>query len=159
MTLDDLCRELNNWFDEDPKDGSRRRYFGDFVITDGTIGLSSLGIKDGQYFRIVGSDLNDGVYQYPAEGLTDEIFNGAVWLMAVPPSVISLLADISAWDEQYGGATSQASSPFQSESFGGYSYSKAGNNGSSTNENGDAGSWQWAFNNRLNSYRRQRNVR
>lgn len=143
--LTELCRELNNWFEKD-------RFFGTFQVDGGSIDLSGTGIQNGQYFRIAGSVFNDGVYQYPAEGLTDETFEGAVWAMAVPPSVIALADEIEAWQAKYRGADSAAMSPFQSESFGGYSYSKAGGSGSG----GTDGSWQNAFRSRLNPWRKIR---
>ena len=150
MTLEDFCREVNNWFDVD-------RCFGTFTIADGVIDLSEIDVKDGQYFRVVGSIFNDGVYRYPAEDLIDEEFDGAVWPMAVPQAVLSLVDEISAWETKYGGAESAAASPFMSESFGGYSYSKS--SGSSNNEaagDGDAGSWQRAYASRLNRWRKIR---
>jgi len=145
MMLDELCHELNNWFD-------KGRYFGDFQITDGMIDLSETDIQNGQYFRIAGSVFNDGVYQYPAEDLHDEVFDGAVWLMAVPQAVLDLAAEIEAWQAKYGGADSAAMSPFTSESFGGYSYSK----GSGSDGSGSSGSWQSAFASRLNQWRKIR---
>lgn len=148
--IEAICRELNNYFDTD-SEGNKCRYFGTFAITDGTIGLSGTGIKDGQYFRIVGSALNDGVYQYPADGLTDETFDGAVWLMFIPKAVFALADEISAWNEKYGGLDSQASSPFNSESFGGYSYSKGSGSGTTGT---DAGTWQSQFSSRLNKWRK-----
>lgn len=164
MTLDDLCRELNNYFDMD-------RYFGEFVIEDGIIDLTGTGILPNQYFRIAGSVFNDGVYKYEPEVdpteenpethrpvLEDETFDGAVWLMSIPKGVLSLMEEINAWEEKYGGADSQAASPFQSESFGGYSYSKSGGSSSGDADTGDAGSWQKAFHNRLNKYRKIRSV-
>ena len=146
--LTELCRELRNWFDKD-------RFFGTFTISGGSIDLSETGIQDDQYFRIVGSVFNDGVHQYPAADLTDETFDGAVWLMAVPQEVLRLADEISAWAEKYGGADSAAASPFQSESFGGYSYSKSSSN-STAESPGDAGSWQKAFRSRLNRWRKIR---
>ena len=65
--LDELCKELNNYFVEETR-------FGDFQILDGEI-LPLDSLKEGQFFRIVGSTLNDGVYQYPASNLSDEAFN------------------------------------------------------------------------------------
>ena len=109
MTITDLCAELNNWFDV-------RRRFGRFEITNGTIDLNFL--QEGQYFRIVDSVFNDGVYMYPAYNLKDEVFNGAVWAMAIPPEVMCLLEDINAWSEAN---RKEINSPYQSESFGGYS--------------------------------------
>ena len=152
--LAELCRELNNWFDEKP-DGTSDRHFGTFVIENGSIDLSGTGIRDGQHFRIVGSVLNDGVYRYPAQSLSDETFDGAVWLMRVPLEVINLSTDIMAWQEKYGAADSAAMSPFQSESFGGYSYTKA--SGSSADGAGSAApTWQSVFRGRLNVWRKIR---
>lgn len=156
--LTDLCQELRNWFDRNlPK------YFGTFAIhdndvffvnTDGTeTSMGELDLATNQYFRIVGSVFNDGVHKYTSEdlsALTEETFNnGAVWLMAVPPAVIALDSEISNWITKYGDAST---SPFTSESFGGYSYSKsAGTSGAS----GSGGTtWQSVFKSRLNKWRK-----
>jgi len=106
-------------------------------------------LQDGQYFRIVGSVFNDGVYQYPATGLTDETFDGAIWAMAIPSEVIALASDIEAWKEKYQSIDSPAMSPYNSESFGGYSYSK-----SSGGSDDLSGTWQGAFADRLNHWRK-----
>lgn len=146
--LTELCRYLNNW------DFNKKavKYFGTFTIEDGVLsGIDDMA-QSGQYFRIVGSIFNDGVYQNPvAEGtLTDETFEGAVWTMAVPQEVLTLAADIEAWDEKYGGTDSAAMSPFQSESFKGYSYTKGG---SDSNSDGNS-SWQKVFASRLAKWRK-----
>ena len=107
-------------------------------------------MKEGQYFRIVGSVLNDGVYEWPASDLKDEEFEGAVWLMAVPPDVIELDKKIDAWKEKYATVDSQALSPYQSESFGGYSYSK-GSGGE-----GSGSKWQGVFASELSRWRKLR---
>lgn len=151
--LTELCHELNNYF-------WKSKVNGRFVIQDGTLvpnTATSIALQNNQYFRIVGSVFNDGVHKYPASDLTDEEFDGAIWSMAVPPTVIDLATDIAAWEEKYGGATSSVMSPFASESFGNYSYSKgtySGSSGSSSNPN----SWQAAFASRLNKYRRLRGL-
>lgn len=146
--LTELCKELNNWFDKD-------RMIGEFKITDGElVGMSDV-LQEGQYFRIVGSVFNDGVYQHPATNLEDEEFDGAVWAMAVPPSVIALSEEIQDWQNKYGGIDSQAMSPYQSESFGGYSYTKKGGT-SSSGSNSNADTWQSMFAAKLNRYRRIR---
>lgn len=142
MDLTDLCKELRNWFVKD-------RRFGEFTISGGEISLSDF-LQDGQYFRIIGSVFNDGVYQYPASNLEDETFDGAVWAMAVPPSVIALLQDINDWENQYGAVML---SPYSSESFGGYSYTKASGSGSSGNGS-DAGNFAGTFASRLNKWRK-----
>lgn len=118
MKITDFCAEVHNWFDY-------KRSFGEFTISGGKIVID--GMQEGQFFRIIGSVFNDGVYQYPASGLTDEVFDGAVWFMAVPPDVTALIAEMTAWE------TANASilnSPFSSESFGGYSYTKSSGGGS-----------------------------
>ena len=57
------------------------------------------------------------------------------------------------WSDKYLGVDSAAMSPFNSESFGGYSYSKSG--GSSSSGNVDlSGTWQGAFADRLNNWRK-----
>lgn len=139
--LAELCAELKNYF---LRNQSEDIHNGLFTISDGSIDLPFL--LDGQYFRIVGSVMNDGVYQYPVSELADETFSGSIWAMAVPPAVIALAAEIDGWNK----ANAEAlASPYQSESFGGYTYSK-GNSSSGT------GGYDWRdqFSNRLNKYRR-----
>ena len=89
--LTELCQELKNWFD-------RERRTGAFVIENGNITADFL--REGQYFRIMGSVFSDGVHQYPAAELPDETFNGAVWALAIPAPVISLATEIAAWREK-----------------------------------------------------------
>lgn len=139
--LNELCKEINNWF-------VQKIYFDKYTIEDGTLIVPEL--QQGQYFRIVGSVFNDGVYEYPATGLKDEVFDGAVWAMAVPDEVIALSAEIDEWKEKYAGIDSTAMSPFQSESFGGYSYSKASGDGGKNT----AGDWRSVFSSRLNNWRK-----
>lgn len=141
--LTELCAELKNYF---LRDREADIHYGEYTISGGSIDLPFL--LDGQYFRIVGSILNDGVYQYPADGLSDETFTGAVWAMAVPPSVVALAADIEAWNEKNAEALA---SPYTSESFGGYSYTKATTGGVGTS---GAFTWRDQFASRLAKWRR-----
>ena len=122
--LETVLMYLNNWF-------VVGRYDDTYTIEDGGITLPFL--VDGQYFRIVGSLFNDGVYQYPAE-LTDETFDGSVWAMSIPKALLSTVEEITAWTAKNG-----ESGPYTSESFGGYSYSKA------TNSKGMAVGWRDVF--------------
>ena len=140
--LTELCQELHNWFD-------RERHSGTFTITGGNITADF--ITPGQYFRVMGSIFNDGVHQYPSSCLHDETFTGAVWALAIPAPILRLSEEIDAWREKYEGADSAALSPFQSESFGGYSYSKG--SGSSSGASGGV-SWKNAFASRLNMWRK-----
>lgn len=144
--LTELCKEINNWFEY-------AKFFGTFTIEDNVI-TGNYSLQDGQYFRIIGSVFNDGVYKFGDElDLTDETFTGAIWAMAVPKEVIALADDIKDWSDKYLGVDSVAMSPFNSESFGGYSYSKSG--GSSSSGNVDlSGTWQGAFADRLNHWRK-----
>lgn len=155
-TLSILCNYLNNYFDR-----GRDKLYGTFTITDGVIDDDTFieKIQDGQYYRIVGSVFNDGVHKYKASlsesdtPLTDEVFDGAIWLMAIPQEVIDLATDITAWILQYGATDSANMSPYQSESFGGYSYSKA-STGGGAGGGGTSITWQDAFKARLNTWRK-----
>lgn len=142
--LTELCAELKNYF---LKDAARDIHYNTFTIADGS--MESLPfLQDGQYFRIVGSVFNDGVYQYPAAGLADETFTGSIWAMAVPPTVIALAAEIDAWRSKNADVLA---SPFTSESFESYSYSK----GVSTRSGGNATlTWQDQFASQLSRWRR-----
>ena len=136
--LTEICAELRNYFEV-----PNGRHFGKFEISGGSIAPLDF-LQDGQYFRIIGSVFNDGVHQYPASDLTDEAFHGAVWAMALPPSLIALSAEI----EEYNKSDAGKASHYTSESFGGYSYTKA------TDANGVPISWKKAFARRLDQWRK-----
>ena len=140
--LEQVLRHLNNWFLVDIHEGT-------FTVENGSIALPFLQIN--QYFRICGSMFNDGLHQYPAGDLTDETFTGTVWVLAVPKAVVALAEDIAAWEEKNGEAVA---SPYQSESFGGYSYTKR----SAGNDSGTLNGWQDAFRGRLNDWRKLKGV-
>lgn len=134
--LDAVCRELRNYFVKDI-------YKGPVEIADGVLSPSDF-LKDGQYYCLVGSVFNDGVHQYPNDVLTDEEFEGEVWAMAVPPSVIALTEKIKAFSE----SDASEPSPYTSESFAGYSYQKA------TGADGVAVTWREVFKRDLNRWRK-----
>lgn len=140
--LEQILRHLNNWFLLDIHEGT-------FVVENGSITLPFL--LTNQYFRIVGSVFNDGLHQYPVVDLTDETFTGSVWALAVPKAVTELSTEIEAWQEKNGEAVL---SPYQSESFGGYSYTKR----STGNDSGTLSGWQEAFRGRLNNWRKLKGV-
>ena len=147
--LSEVCKYLNNWFDCE-------RLYGTFVITDGTITTPNMSekLQDGQYFRVIESVFNDGVHQWGDEDLFDETFEGAVWILKIPPRILDISDEIDAWQEKYLGTDSAALSPYQSESFGGYSYSK----GSSADGSAIGGDWTkvTGFTSRLNEWRKPR---
>ena len=137
--LETVLMYLNNWF-------LVNRHNGTYTVEGGRITLPFL--LNGQYFRIVGSVLNDGVYQYAGGTaldetgteifLSDETFTGSVWALAIPKSLISTVKEIAAWTEKNG-----EGGPYTSESFGGYSYTRA------TNAQGAAVGWRDVFAARL----------
>lgn len=141
--LEQVLRHLNNWFLVEIHEGT-------FTVENGSITLPFL--LPNQYFRIVGSVFNDGLHQYPAVDLTDETFTGSVWALAVPKAVIDLSVEIEAWQEKNGEAVA---SPYQSESFGGYSYTKASGGKADTSV---VTCWQDAFRGRLNNWRKLKGV-
>lgn len=141
--LNEICMELKNWFDR-----GLDKFHGAIEIKDGKINDEDIkaAIKPNQYFRIVGSVFNDGVWKNDENlSLTDELFVGAVWLMAVPREIVDLSKEIDEWNKKYGDAIN---TPYQSESFAGYSYSKA------SGSNGSGPSWKSVFGSRLNKWRK-----
>lgn len=139
--LEELMRECRNYF-LIPGGVHPDTY----TIKDGSIALPFLVY--GQYFSIVGSVFNDGVYEYGNVYLQDETFEGTIWALSVPPAFIKLSEEIKSWRDQY---ENVANSPFQSESFAGYSYTKSSANG---NSGGSVTGWQGVFASRLNKWRK-----
>lgn len=150
--LTEVCAEIKNYFTyQDDK------HIGDFAIVDGQITPSIDFPTD--YIRIVGSRKNDGVHKRNENGgfelVDEEQFHGAVWVMSPPAAFLALVGEIETWQKMYGGAGSAAMTPYQSESFGGYSYSKA--SGGSASSSGQTGpTWQSMYAKRLDVYRRIR---
>lgn len=145
--IEQICAFIHNYFYGD-------RHEGTFTITGGVLELPWM--LNGQYFRICGSKLNDGVYQYPATApqgkppiLSDETFDGVIWEMLVPKSFLALVSEIEGWVAKYGEA---ANSPYQSESFGGYSYTLK--NGTNANGSSAGAGWQNQFAARLKEWRK-----
>lgn len=128
--LNQLCGYLRNYFE-------KAKIFGTVKIEGGVVTVTKFTDDSekkefsplvGQYIRIVGSYLNDGVYKWTDTGiitdLKDETFDGAVWLLAIPKEVVDIAAEIAEWRTTYEKATS---TPYSSESLSAssYSYSKA----------------------------------
>ena len=146
----EICAEIKNYFTY-----AEDRHIGDWVIENGAIS-PALDLPT-DYIRIVGSRLNDGVHKRNKNGvfvLTDEAFHGGIWVMSPPADFIALADEIAAWQEKNGDLDGPAMSPFTSESFGGYSYSKSGGSGDGSTSAG--ADWKAAFAARLSIYRRIR---
>ena len=150
--LNQICAEIKNYFTYYDRDV----HFGDYTIKDGVI-TPSIDFPT-NYIRIVGSRKNDGVHVFDLEtgwGLVDEDkFHGAVWIMSPPADFLAMVSEIEAWQEKYGGVNSENMSPYQSESFGGYSYSKS--TGGSAVGSSSVPSWQSVYASRLKQWRRIR---
>ena len=160
--MTELCQNLRNWFDRDQK-----KWHGKITISNNAItsfeydtlqstAAEPLSLTENQYFRIIGSLFNDGVHKYldSEDQLVDETFSGYIWAMAVPPAVIALCDDIEDWQAKYGGIDSALMSPFSSESFGGYSYSKGSRSGANSSGLASVTSWEQMFASRLNAWRK-----
>lgn len=114
--LTKICARLKNHF-------LRDKYEGTFTIVTGTAPISSL--VDGQYFVIVGSSVNDGVFQNTAASLAalkPETFTGRIWSMGVPVDFAELCEDVTAYEAKVA-ELSLLDKGYASESFGGYTYS------------------------------------
>ena len=152
MDIYDLCLECRNFFAPASKKFDRSFiHNGSFTIQNNEIQPLDF-LRDGQYFRIVGSAVNDGVYAKTTEGMSmlqDETFTGQIWEMSVPKPFLELLRVISEWQEINEKAKSENMSPFTAESFAGYSYQKG-----SSQKSGNSVSWQEQFQKQLSQYRR-----
>ena len=132
--IDEICASLHNYFAMDIVPG-------EYTVNDGEITLPFLAA--GQFFRVVGSVFCDGVYRCGDKLPADETFDGAIWALAIPPALEAIAAEIEEWKAKNADVLA---SPYQSESFGGYSYSKG--------TGSDSASWQGAFASRLNRWRK-----
>lgn len=139
--LETVLIHLKNWFVV-----PRGVHEGTYTIENSTLELPFL--QDGQYYRICGSVFNDGLHKYGdiADALQNETFTGTVWALAIPKAVVDMAAKIEEWQTKNGDAVA---SPYQSESFGGYSYTKA-----TDTTTGAAATWETVFRTQLNPYRK-----
>lgn len=155
MDITEICADIRNYFPPSKKKHDKSYiHSGTFKISSNSITPLDF-IKTDQYFRIYGSDFNDGVYRNSPESLSqlkDEIFDGEIHSMAVPSSFLKLCEDIDVWRKKNESADSTNMSPFISESFGGYSYSKTG--GKTGSNGGNTVTWQEQFEKRLNIWRK-----
>lgn len=139
--LEKILVHIHNWFEVSIRPGG-------WTIENGSIELPFL--LDGQYFRITGSVFNDGLHQYPCEDLTDEQFSGTIYGLAIPKAVIELSEEITEWVEANNKAID---SPYTSESFGGYSYTK-GADIAGGGKDDPANGWQRHFMSRFVPWRK-----
>ena len=141
--LETVLTHLKNWFVV-----PRGVHEGVYTIENGALELPFL--HNGQYYRICGSIFNDGLHKYgdADDKLQNETFTGTVWALAIPKSVVELSEKIEEWQNKNGEVVA---SPFSSESFGGYSYTKA-----TDSVTGAPATWETVFRSQLNPYRKLR---
>ena len=139
--LEQICGEIRNYFVKSVHKGT-------FEVKGGVLTPSDF-LLDGQYYRIIGSVFNDGIHKNGSAILDpslniphNEVFEGEVWAMAIPPAFIALADEIKAYTDK------EKLSPYASETFDSYSYTK------STDKNGAPLTWQRVFSTMLNRWRR-----
>lgn len=138
--LKEICDYLKNYFIADV-------YERTFTVVNNEIDLNNTNIQEGQFFLVEDSVFNDGLYQYPCASLQDEQFKGAVTTLRIPSDIIQIAKESIKWEEDN---AKTLNSPLQSESFGGYSYTKASSQISSTGQF----TWKDAFIDRLRGYKK-----
>ena len=137
--LEAILNSLHNWF---LIPGAARS--GTFEVASGTLDVDFLQLN--QLFRVEGSVFNDGLHRHPATCMQDEVFCGTVYPMAVPRAVIKLAEEIEAWCEN------NPETDKISESFDGYSYTRASNGQNSSNAS--VSRWETAFAGRLRPWKK-----
>lgn len=152
LNVYEICLECKNFFC-----GSDDIFTNTFTIENGQITNTGF-LSENQWFRIQGSKFNDGVYENKAAALsqlTPETFKGSIWAMNPPKAFIAMCSDVEVWKAKYGGVDSVAMSPYQSESFAGYSYSKGAQSGADGYNSTD---YMSVFADRLRKWRRLNTV-
>lgn len=121
--MEEVLNYINNYF-------YKFGVIGKFTIAGNKIYLQGNYYKS-QYIYIKGSMLNDGIYEVKDiiddelyfEGLDDEVFDGVIYSLRVPKQLKEKVKEIQDFK------TTNKPSQMQSESFGGYSYTRASVNG------------------------------
>ena len=148
MFLEEVMRYVNNRFDRDADGSWVGCAEGRFSIRDGSLEID--GLADGQYYWLEGSALNDGLHLNSDDSwMEDEEFTGRAVFLRVPRALQELADEIEAW---MSANSDVCDSPLQSESFGGYSYTKA--SGGAQGNEAPAAAWQVHFGARLRPYRK-----
>lgn len=141
-------------------------YEGNIVIKNHKIDNSKIDLYNNQYYMIKGSLYNDGIWKYqdydendiideskpnpsPEEQLEDENFFGEILLLRIPKDVLKIVNEIIEWENKN---KDSINGIYQSESFGGYSYSLK--NGTSKDGNATNISWKDYFGDKLKCYRK-----
>ena len=140
--LEEVLGYLRNWFQVSKVNGT-------FVIDKGRITFPEGADvpEPEQYIRIFGSIFNDGLHMMYDDSLNDEVFEGTVWLLAVPTAVVKIAMQIEDYQKNMFDVTK--GSPMKSESFDGYSYQRV-----VTNADGNLLTWKDVFSTKLARWRK-----
>lgn len=150
--LEEVLYHIHNWFvyDTASVDGCE--------ISGGALPASATsGLLTGQWYRIRGSVLNDGLHQHPDTKLSAETFDGEIDTLVIPKPLLRIVEEIGDWVTLNANAREKAlASPYASESFGGYSYSIRSDLVANSASSGSVGlsGWQAEFASRLNPWRK-----
>ena len=146
-TIEAVLDHLHNYF-------PRETVTDTFSVGSGVLSPSLDG-QTGQYYWITGSVFNDGLHKIGGTDLTNEAETPmTIHLLAVPLALVAICGEIEDWLSANGQAMqTAAASPYQSESFGGYSYTIKGDLASGSASQGLTG-WQAAFKSRLDRWRK-----
>lgn len=119
--LTEICAYLHNFFDYE-------RHYGDISIIGGLLFCDGkeIALDEGQYFALFRKRNLLGVFKQ-GDTIPDKTFDGSIWLMDVPKAITDANTWAETWKANNMAAGSDANSVYQSESFGGYSYSKGNN--------------------------------
>lgn len=140
--MEELLNYLKNYFYKFMVEGN-------FIISENKIKIVG-NFLQGQYIKIQGSVLNDGVYrinsitnkEIEVIGAENEEFEGIIYSLAIPKQLIELENEIKAYKDK------NKPSSIISESFGGYSYTLA------PSKDGTKASWKDIFKTELSPYRK-----
>lgn len=117
---------------------------GNISIQDNTINLNGKEFTPNAYtdfLRLIGGHTNEQMFD-SSKVLENDEFEGEIWELAPPQEFIKLCDKIREWNDE------NKPNDKTSESFGGYSYSKA------TNNNGVPLTWQDVFAKELRAYKK-----
>lgn len=118
-TLEDILYHIHNWFVRGTMPVRA------CSISEGSLPASVTShLLDGQWYRIRGSILNDGLHQHPDTSLSDEVFDGWIDSLAIPKALMNVAERIQEYIDLTRDARETAlSAKYASESFDGYSRS------------------------------------
>jgi len=147
VMLERVLSHIHNWFERGTSSVAG--------VSEGSL-TPGPDVPSGAWYRLQGSLLNDGLHLHPADDLVDEEFNGTVTVLAIPRPLLQVVDEISQWVADTAGAEEFArKAKFQSESFGGYSYTLRGDlNASQSADGRSLSGWRAKFAQDLNPWRR-----